>query len=592
MRLSVFSKIFLVFLLVVSPLYVLSVYLYTWGRNQIRYEIYTSTLNNIDFYISNVESGIERVINTSVQLINHPDIHYIGALDEWPADYTHVFVSINFIQRELENLQSTFEYVQEAYVLFPHSGVKLTPRSRLTMTELDHTRVNDISFYTGFPFINCALSGGVYINFSSHYHLAHYGRPIPSRIRWIIVTKIDADRIAEDINTFFTGDFDQIAFIGDVNGLTINVKTDEESLPDILERVTLSPDTMGIETIQVDSRNILVAYRKSDFLRSTFVLFAEEQQLFSVLNVYTYWMWIMTAMAILLLIIFTALTRRVVAVPINRLIAAIKQGITGDLNNNIEYRAHEEFEYIYKQFNDMLQIQRASIDKLYVQELMIKDTELKMLQYQINPHFLYNTFFTMYQMLQAKEYDSLTHIMSNMGRYFNFITKSASFIPLSEEMNFCIDYMEIQTIRFSNRITAQIEPVPDEYGNMLIPRLTIQPLLENCFKHGLLNKEEGGQIHLRFNCCGEDMVIGIEDNGDELTSSDLERIKRGLAENGDSQTLGLRNVHKRLQSYFGDEYGIRVARSELGGLLVEVLLPRINIEQRLPQMAYMGQNVG
>jgi len=535
MRLSVFSKIFLVFLLVVSPLFILNAYLYAWGRNQIRHEIYTSTLNNIDFYISNVEVSMERAINTSVQLINNPDIHYIGAIDEWPADYMDIFRRINLIQRELENIKNASEYVQDAYVLFPHSGVKVTYRSRLTMSEFDFARVNDTSFYTSFPFASCALSGGVYINFSSLYHLAHYGQPSPERVRWIIVTKIDIGKIAEDIHTFFTGDFDQIAFLGEDNGLTIKAHVYEDNLPDILQRVSAAPDTIGIKHLRVDSQNILVAYRKSAFLRTTFLLFAQEQQLFGILNPYTYWIWIMVGIAGLLVIIFTILTRRVL--------------------------------------NGMLKIQREAIDKLYEQELMIKDTELKMLQYQINPHFLYNTFFTMYQMLQAAEYDGLNQMMSCMGRYFNFITKSASFIPLAEEISFCIDYMEIQTIRFSNRIAAEIDNVPEWCGCILIPKLTIQPLLENCFKHGLLNKENGGKIRLRFTGGDKYTIICIEDNGDDLTDCALEYIRHGLTEHKDSKTLGLRNVHKRLQSYFGCAYGIRVNRSELGGLLVEVVLP-------------------
>ncbi|MCL2284916.1 MAG: histidine kinase [Firmicutes bacterium] len=533
MRLSVFTKIFLVFLLTISPLYLLSAYLYAWGRNQIRHEIYTSTLNNIDFYISNVEIDIERAINTSVQLINNPDIHYIGALDSWPADYMDIFRRVNLIQRELDNLQNISEYVQEAHVLFPHSGVKVTYRSRLTMSEFDFARVNDTSFYTGFPFVTCPINGGIYINFSSQYHLAHYGQPSPERIRWVIVTKIDVDRIAEDIHSFFTGDFDQIAFIGDSSGLTIKTHVNEDTLPDILQMVSASQNNLGIKNLRIDSQSILVAYRKSPSLRTTFLLFAEEQQLVGILT--NYWMWIMTGIAAILLVAFTIITRKVTT--------------------------------------NMLNAQRATLDKLHEQELLIKDTELKMLQYQINPHFLYNTFFTMYQLLQARKYDGLGQVMSSMGRYFNFITKSDNYIPLAEEIAFCLDYLEIQTIRFANRITAEIDGIPEGCGHILIPRLTIQPLLENCFKHGLINKETGGIICLHFNYNAECIIISIEDNGDELTDADLQRVQNGLAKQGDSKTIGIYNVHKRLQSYFGGQYGIKTDRSELGGLRVQVMLP-------------------
>lgn len=575
MRLSVFTKIFLVFLLAVSPLYMLSVYLHTLGRNQIRHEIYMSTLNSVDLYISYVESRIEGVINTTVQLINNDDIAEIGRLDVLPADF-NLFMSIERIQRELASLLRLFEYIEETYVLFPFSGIKIAHNGLLDMTEFDYARINDTSFYTGFPFVNCPLSGGVYLNFSSSFHMELYADPLPDEIRWLIVTKIDIDRIADDIQTFFSDDFDHISSIGDVHGITIMHHFDRDVLFYVYEEVIsgLLDDT-GMDTVLIGSRNILFAYRRSASLQSTFVLFTDEQHVFSILAMQPYWIWIISGTMAFLLVIFTVLTRRVVAIPMNRLIVAIKQGITGGFdNNNIKYESNEEFEYIYKQFNDMLKLHRKTIDKMYAQELMIKDTELKMLQYQINPHFLYNTFFTMYQMLQAESYDDLQEIMAGVGRYFNFITKSESFIPLSEEMDFCIDYIKIQTIRFSERIASEIENTPEDFRDVLIPRITLQPLLENCFKHGLVNKESDGLIRLCFVDSKDNIIICIEDNGEELSDSSLQNIQQGLSEEGDSKTLGIRNVHKRLRSYYGKGHGISVSRSTLGGLLVELRLPK------------------
>jgi len=140
-------------------------------------------------------------------------------------------------------------------------------------------------------------------------------------------------------------------------------------------------------------------------------------------------------------------------------------------------------------------------------------------------------------------------------------------------MDFCIDYIEIQTIRFSERIVSEIENIPSDFQDVLIPRITLQPLLENCFKHGLVNKEADGIIRLSFTNSDNNIIICVEDNGDELSEASLQHIQRGLTRDEDSQTLGIRNVHKRLQSYFGEDYGINVKRSRLGGLLVEITLP-------------------
>jgi len=499
-RLSLFTKIFLVFLLTISPLYVLSVYFYSWGRGQVRQEMRTAMMGNIDLYISNVESGIAWIINSSAQLINNDDIHIIGNLDELPVDLETIS-KVRRIQRLLAGAVGIFEYMSDVYVLFPHSGMKITQRNLFPMTPLDFMQANDPTFFTGFPFINCTHSGNTYINFSSQYHLAHFRQPQVGEIRWIIVTEIDTERIKQDTLTFFG---ENIAFVGGINGLNINSDADDE----------------------------IIAYMHSHSLNSTFVLFGDRAQMFNILNFFSWQIWILTAVMAGLLALFVIATRVVI-----------------------------------------LPIHRTAIDKVYEQELTLKDTELKMLQYQINPHFLYNTFFTMYQMLQVAEYENLQKIMSRVGRYFSFITKSEGYITLSDEMNFCTDYMEIQLIRFGSRIKAEIEPLPDEVRNLRIPRLSLQPLLENCFKHGLTNKEEDGLIKLSYLIDDAVIKICVEDNGDELDDETLTLICNALTENKDAKALGLRNVHKRLQSYFGEEYGIRATRSKLGGLFVEVELP-------------------
>jgi len=499
-RLSLFSKIFLIFLLTISPLYILSVYFYSWGRGQVRQEMHTAMMGNIDLYISNVESGMALIINSSAHLINNDDIHTIGSLSELPTDLETIG-KVRRIQRLLAGTTGVYEYMSEVYVLFPHSGMKITRRNLLAMTQLDHAQAGDSAFFTGFPFINCTHSGNTYINFSSQYHLAHFGQPQVEEIQWIIVTRIDTERLQQDTLAFFG---ENIAFIGGINGLNINADADDQ----------------------------ILAYRHSPSLGSTFLLFGDEAQIFNILNFFSWQIWILTAVMAGLLALFVLATRRVI-----------------------------------------LPIHRAAIDKLYQQELLLKDTELKMLQYQINPHFLYNTFFTMYQMLQASRYENLKLIMFHIGRYFSFITKSDDFIPISNEMQFCTDYMEIQILRFSNRIKAEIEPLPEEVQNMRIPRLSLQPFLENCFKHGLTNKEQDGLIRLRFVLSNETVKICIEDNGEELTDETLHTIRHALAEHTDSNALGIRNVHKRLQSYFGGKYGITAHRSKLGGLLIEVELP-------------------
>jgi two-component system sensor histidine kinase YesM len=536
MRLSVFSRIFLVFLAVISPLYVLSLYINLSEHNRIRHEIYTSTLNNIDLYVSNIESGIHIVITNAVSLINNKELQELSNYSV--LSNPNVYLLINRIQRELTGLTENFKYIEDSYILLPLSGTKLTGRSFRLMDDFDYQCAANSVFYSGYPsghpFINYKPNGGVYVNFSSESYMEH---PSSEQVNYIIVTKIDIEKINKEFHQYFTVDIDEICFIGEANGLTIKNKASETVYAEIAAFSDGAEGDRGIEVLQLNSinRDMLVAYRKSPYLKTTFVLFAEEYKLLSILSAYRHGIWILTATMVILLIVFTLWTRVIT--------------------------------------NGMLRNQQIAIDKMYAQELLIKDTEYKMLQYQINPHFLYNTFFTMRLTLEAAEYDTLGQIISHLGSYFSFITKSDNFIPLEEEMKFCTDYLNIQSIRFAGRITADIENTPEDWKDRLIPRIIIQPLLENCFKHGLVNKEKDGRVILRFHRGGDSMLIQIEDNGDEFSDERLQEIQESLTQNKTAGTMGLRNVNQRLLSFFGDNYGLTVRRGSSGGLLAELRIP-------------------
>jgi hypothetical protein len=175
MRLSVFSRIFLVFLAAISPLYVLSLYINLSEHNRIRYEIYTSTLNNIDLYISNIENGMQMVITNAVSLINNTELQELANYNELPNP--NVYLLINRIQRELTGLTENFKYIEDSYILLPLSGTKLTDKSFSLMDVFDYQCAANSIFYSGYPsghpFLNYKPNGGVYVNFSSEYYMEH-----------------------------------------------------------------------------------------------------------------------------------------------------------------------------------------------------------------------------------------------------------------------------------------------------------------------------------------------------------------------------------------------------------------------------------
>ena len=121
---------------------------------------------------------------------------------------------------------------------------------------------------------------------------------------------------------------------------------------------------------------------------------------------------------------------------------------------------------------------------------MIQRAELKQLQSQINPHFLFNSYFLLHRLIKSRNFERAVEISKNMGTYFQFITRNASdTVSLLREYEHAEIYADIQSLRFEGRIAVEVEPLPLCCQSIMVPRLIIQPSIENAFAHRLENKQ-------------------------------------------------------------------------------------------------------
>ena len=234
----------------------------------------------------------------------------------------------------------------------------------------------------------------------------------------------------------------------------------------------------------------------------------------------------------------------------------------------IKHNYKDEFKNIYKRFNTMVGNLNTLIEQVYKQKIHAQKAELKQLQSQINPHFLYNSFFILNSMSRTGDYENLEIFTMQLGEYFQFVTRSAAEeVPLFMEVDHARIYSEIQIMRFSNRIKMIFEDLPEECRMIHVPRLIIQPIIENAFEHGLERKLENGMLYIGFKSSKSKLSIIVEDNGDYLSELELDRLNDILADkDDDSETTGLINIHRRLQIKFGRESDLSFMRGELGGL--------------------------
>lgn len=283
------------------------------------------------------------------------------------------------------------------------------------------------------------------------------------------------------------------------------------------------------------------------------------------------WVWLFSCVAIGIIIAYAFSAYKYMHKPLLELVRSFHRVEMGDFQVSINHDSNDEFGYLYKRFNDMMKNLNMLIEQVYKQKILAQRAELKNLQTQINPHFLYNSFFVLNTMAHIGD-ENLIPFTRQLGEYFRFITRNSSdFIPLIEEINHAKVYLDIQATRFAKRFQARFMDCPDKFHTILVPRLILQPILENAFKYGIEQKKTNGIISVGFEDNGNKLDIVIEDNGCNMADFDLQTLQMSIAHTGEeSEMTGILNIHRRLQLAFGEQSGLDVMRSRLGGLKVVI----------------------
>lgn len=219
-------------------------------------------------------------------------------------------------------------------------------------------------------------------------------------------------------------------------------------------------------------------------------------------------------------------------------------------------------------------------------EIFNKQTELTALQSQINPHFLYNTLDSIRGEALCNEDENVADMIATLAAFFRYsISKSGNMTRLRDELENVKNYMKIQKYRFRNRFHLEIEIDKSDIKayECYVPRLILQPIVENAIYHGLDETRFGGLVTIEVSLLEGYLMIMIMDNGKGMTVEELKKLNksifegdfRKIVENSNSNNTGiaLPNIHKRIQLLFGQEYGISVYSSYGKGTDIEILLP-------------------
>ena len=266
----------------------------------------------------------------------------------------------------------------------------------------------------------------------------------------------------------------------------------------------------------------------------------------------------------------TLLTYNVANKPMKRIINSMGEVENGNFDVRINARTISDFQEIYDGFNKMVSSLNSYINENYIQQLQIKESEFKFLQSQINPHFLYNCFANISSLCQIGDSEKAYKLTKHLSKYFYYITESSPLVPLNDEYSNMIHFLEIQKIRFGERVSYDIEEIKEDYKDIIVPKLILQPIVENSFKYVFSKIDKGGLLKIRYYKEVNYIKIIVEDNGKELSEEDIAKLNERIANASLVGQHGLTNIYRRIEYFSSGKSSLHLSKSDLGGIKVEL----------------------
>ncbi len=566
---SVFSVIIIALVVVIMPLYMLGFGLYQWGHTLTNREITQSMYTRSTFFMNTLENEIRRIKQVHQECLNDDDLYYYANASSIMTVQERV-KNLLAIQKRLNTVYDSSTYIADVILWMPQLPHMISAQRGVDPMKEDWEGLLQELVYD---------SASTLIEHEGELYLcaAYPANPRFSDIppTYILAIRLSSEKIAEEMLGFNmypeSGTLFQLSgkdfrlLVGNDIGL-------DKKTADSFQDEKASGRMTFTRTLTSLSGDKFLAIRiPSAYLNGELYTYVPTEILYGELEHYRLLFILFTVIAGVLVGTYFWFTNRILNRPVKRLVAALTQVERMQLDVKIEHGGNDEFSYLYEAFNQMVASLENMMEINVRQRTLTQEADLRQLQAQINPHFLHNSFFILYRMAKDEDYENITKFLTYLSDYYRYITRNAKMeVELRAEDGHARSYMQIQLVRFRKRLSANFEPLPEAYAGLMVPRLILQPLLENAFGHGLRDVVEGGFLHVWYE---PDEAAGllrvqVEDNGPGLTPEEKAALERKLDTQPHSETerTGIINIHQRVRARFGDGCGLSISTPPGGGV--------------------------
>lgn len=570
---NLFTKIVSIMVIMLIPITILYFYSNKTTTDVLRTELNTSNSNQLSFFQNQVESNMELLSSWPILLIHDPDIL---SLKDTYLKGTHLNLdAINLIKRiqtKISIQESSSNWKSKLYLYSPSIHRMVSENDAIPYSDEDLKR----EVKSGWHIEKIVEQDGDHFVFSWFSFTPFMSEFSPEKVNTIMKVEFDSRNIEDMLDKFKSDGRRDPFYYKQGTGLIFNRSADKllaNELVKRLEQEQLKQSENRTVNINGESYSVNIVY--SDKMGWYLIDYMPLSDILHPIQTSNRLFYFAIGALLLMSCLVAYLLYVQVQVPVRLLVGGFQRLKQGDYSTRVEIKGKNEFSFLSGRFNSMVEQIQKLIENVLMEKIHVREARLKQLQSQINPHFFYNCFSFITSMAKLDNMGAVVGMSHNLSRYYRYTTRQErDLVALSEETEFVTHYLEIQKMRMS-RLQYEVH-IPPQMRKRDLPPLVLQPLVENAVIHGIEPVSKEGLVRITGSCNGRVMTLTVEDDGKGMTPEGIIVLENKLGKAMDEEMgCGLWNVHQRMRLRFGEDAGLTITSSPLGGLQVKLqwLLP-------------------
>ncbi|WP_248926888.1 sensor histidine kinase [Paenibacillus hamazuiensis] len=577
---NLITKMILLIFALMAPVIVIYLYSNQKSTQVVEEQINIANRNRLSHYLNVIEETMEQVSVYANIVTKDPDFAELaaGAVPANGYDYTAM---VGTIERKLGLFSLSTSWMNRISVYFPALKLAVSSQTPVSYSEKDLTD----RLSTGWTLRSVPVGGLTKRAFTRYFvGPSSSGAADLSKTSIVVEVNLMEDNIVSLLNSFKTKGNNDPFFYRSPGEYLLNSSSDEPTVQEIIRSYNIGENSRlkNQDIIRLHNKQYLIYLFPSEKLGWTLVDYVPLQDILAPVTGSKHLFYFTSGLLLLFGVVAAFLLYTHVQVPIRSLTQSVLQLKQGRFSARITAKQNRDFQLLVAQFNEMAAEIQHLVEKVYLGDIRAKEAVMKQLQSQINPHFLYNSLAFIVSMAKLNRTPPIVSMAHNLADYYRYTTRNDRMVTtVREELAFVTSYVEVMNCQLG-KIHYETN-LPDSMLDMTIPRLLIQPIVENAIVHGIEPKSEAGQIYITGADEQDILRVIVEDNGVGMTASEASELRERLQAAGEpGQSCGLWNVNQRLRYHFGEDAGLFIETVASGGLRV-VLQWRVKDE--LPHFA-------